>query len=128
MGPVMMEIPMPTFDMSEVLPARKQWVELYIGEISSIISYVKSDLGEIQAKKDDLSVPPKDKDNFDKDLQNCASSIERVVDYGNQLKKATIAPPYDNLVIAKLISPMHKELKEVEKTTKKLMGQIKKAQ
>ena len=127
MGPVMMEIPMPTFDMSQVLPARRQWVELYMGEISSVMAYIKADLDGIKSGGANLSLPEKDKPTFDKDLQECSASIDRAIDYGGQLKKLTGAPPYDNLSIAKLISPLHKELREVEKTTKRLIGQVKKS-
>jgi hypothetical protein len=127
MGPVMMEIPMPTFDMSQVLPARRQWVELYMGEISSVMTYVKADLDGIKAGAANLSLPEKDKPTFDKDLQECSASIDLAIGYGGQLKKLTGAPPYDNLSIAKLISPLHKELREVEKTTKRLIGQVKKS-
>jgi hypothetical protein len=127
MGPVMIEIPMPTFDMSEVLPARRQWVELYMGEISSVLAYVKADLDSIKAGGADLSLPPKDKPVFEKDLQEASATVDRAVGFGEQLKKLTVAPPYDNLAIARLISPLHKDLKEVEKTTKRLIGQIKKS-
>jgi hypothetical protein len=127
MGPVMIEIPMPTFDMSEVLPARRQWVELYMGEISSVLAYVKADLDSIKAGGADLSLSPKDKPVFEKDLQEASATIDRAVGFGEQLKKLTVASPYDNLAIARLISPLHKDLKEVEKTTKRLIGQIKKS-
>jgi hypothetical protein len=127
MGPVMIEIPMPTFDMSQVLPARRQWVELYMGEISSVLTYVKNDMDSIKASGADLSLPAKDKPTFEKDLADASASIDRTVSYGEQLKKLTVAPPYDNVAIAKLISPLHKDWKEVEKTSKRLIGQIKKS-
>ncbi len=127
MGPVMFEIPMPAFDMSEVLPARRQWVELDMNEMNSELAYVRADLETIKDAGADLSLPLKERPIFDKDVQESGASIDRAVSNLEQLKKLTVAPPYDNLAIAKLISPLHKDLKEVEKTTKKLIGQIKKS-
>lgn len=126
MGPVMVEIPMPTFDMSEVLPARKAWVDLYVGEISSTVSYIKNDIAALKGGQGALPIPSNDRETFENDLQDCTATIERAVNYASQLKTLTASQPYDNLAIAKLISPLHKDLTEVEKTTKKLIGQIRK--
>ena len=127
MGPVMMEIPMPTFDMSEVLPARQKWVELYMQEITPALTYIKSDGDGIKSGEVDLNFSDKVRTKFDSLLQDAGTSIDKATACGVQLQKLTTAPPYDNLAIAKQTSELHKDLREVEKTTKHLIGEIKKS-
>lgn len=127
MGPVMIEIPMPQFDMSEVLPARQKWVELYMQVIAPIIAYIKNDFDGIKGSEPDLNLKDKDKEKFESLLQECATTIGQASDCGAQLQKSTAAPPYDNLAIAKETSVLHKNLREVEKSTKRLIDEVKKS-
>ncbi len=122
-----MEIPEPTFDMSQVLPARKQWVDLDMQQITPAIGYIKTDMNGIQSGEADLQLSDKDKTKFDSELTDCAASIDRALAYTTQLQQLTVGPTYDNLAIAKLTSQMHKELGTVEKSTKRLIGEIKKS-
>jgi len=125
MGPVMMTIPEPMFDMSEVLPARKKYVDLYMQELTPLISYVKNDLQGVQNGSSQLKLSEKVEDKFSKDMQECSSGADIVSQCATQLQQLTTAPPYDNLAIAKCTSSLHKELRKLEKSTKDLGHEVK---
>jgi hypothetical protein len=127
MGPVMISIPEPTFDISEVLPARKQWVDAYMQQLSPAITYIKADIDGIKAGASGLHFSERSQAKFDEILQNSQAGTDKLTASNAQLQKLTAGPAYDNLAIAKQTSIMHKVLRDVEKDTKRLFDEIKKS-
>jgi hypothetical protein len=124
-GPVMMTIPEPMFDMSEVLPARKKYVDLYMQELAPLINYVNTDLAAVKSGSSQLKFSEKAEDKFSKYMNETSAGVDVVSQCTTQLQQLTAAPPYDNLAIAKCSAALNKELRKLEKSTKDLGHELK---
>jgi len=127
MGPVVISLPEPTFDVSEVLPARQKWVDLYMQEITPTIPYIQSDLESIISAEAALKFKDKVKAKFELLSKQCTESMTNLAACGLQLQQQTAGAPYDNLAIAKRASELHKELRRLEKLARDFIKEIKKS-
>lgn len=126
MGPVMMTFVEPTFDVNEVLPPRRKWVELYMAQIVPTATLIKEDFDAINDGRNTLQFPAGDKEKLDEHLKQCFTDVDTVTTAVTSLQKLTAAPPYDNLAIARKAVNLAKTLEDLDKSTRHLIGELKK--
>jgi len=126
-GATVISMPQPTFDMSQVLPARKSWVDTYMSEIKPIVIYMKQDLEAIRSGEADLHMSDKDEKALTPLLAEWATAIDKGAAATDELTKLTAGQPYDNSGIAKQAVELHKAMKTIKKNGKKVLDILRKS-
>lgn len=126
-GSTVISMPQPTFDMSRVLPARKSWVDMYMNEIKPIIGYMKQDLDAIRNGEVDLHLDPKYEQKLTPLLTDWSAAIDQGAKSTANLTSLTASEPYNNLAIAKEAADLHKAMKSMKKTGKRVADIMKKS-
>ena len=119
-GSVVTTIPQPTMDMTATLPPRKQQVDMYMSQISPIISSIKADLESVRGGETELEVSGKIKSNLDSQLENLSSDVDKAVATNSKLTELTQNEPYPKEIMHQ-VSELQKSLSSMEKTGKKMM-------
>jgi hypothetical protein len=126
-GTTVISMPQPAFAMSQVLPARKTWVDTYMSEIKPIIISMKQDLDAIRNGEADLHMSDKDEKALTPLLAEWATAIDKGAAATDELTKLTAGTPYNNSAIAKQASELHKAMKTIKKNGKKVLDILRKS-
>jgi len=126
-GATVISMPQPAFDMSQVLPARKSWIDTYMNEIKPIIIYMKQDLDAIRSGQTELQMSEKDEKSLTPLLAEWAAAIDKGAAATDELTKLTAGPTYDNSGISKQAVELHKAMKIIKKNGKKVLDILRKS-
>jgi hypothetical protein len=126
-GATVISMPQPTFDVSQVLPARKTWIDTYMSEIKPIIIYMKQDLDAIRSGEAELHMSEKNEKSLSPLLAEWAAAIDKGAAATDELTKLTAVTPYDNSSIAKQAIELHKAMKTIKKNGKKVIAILRKS-
>jgi hypothetical protein len=127
-GATAYSIPQPIVDTSQLLPARQKWVELYMGEIKPIVTYMKTDMDAIRTGEAALQLAPSIEQELQPELDTWGKDIDQAFICTTNLEKLTAAPPYDNRAIAQQTTELHKTMSAMEKTGKRVVKIMKKCE
>lgn len=119
-------LPDVSFDSSQTLPARKEWVDHYVFEIDKVLTLLDSDVDKVRAGELELKWPPGTEEMFTQLLTDWMNGVEKAYGKFKQLKSITVSPPYDNLAIAKSISELRKDILAVDKVRKNVYSKLQK--
>ncbi len=126
-GSVVTTIPTPTMDMTATLPPRKKQVDLYMSQISPIVSSIKSDLESLRGGETDLKVSAKIKSDIDSQLEDLSNEVDKAVATNTKLTELTQNEPYQREILRQ-VAELQKSLGSMEKTGKKMMRILEKLQ
>jgi len=115
-GPgVIINIPVSTQAVGEVMPAKPARVQAAMTEIGSIVSEMKSSVDQFMAGEKQLSMPGDAQQELNQEVQQWVAGVNTIFGQYNALQQLTQTSPYNQPAIAQSCAVIIQNVKDLEK-------------
>jgi hypothetical protein len=120
-GPgVIINIPVGTQAVGEVMPAKPARVQASMTEIGSIINEMKSSVDQFMTGEKQLSMPGDAQQELNQEVQQWVAGVNNIFGQYNGLQQLTQTSPYNQPAIAQACTTIIQNVKELEKVRRQM--------